>query len=532
MQVNSLSLTAALALLLPVVAAAGQSTTFTDGKPGASQLGQLNLLTTAGDNRGTVPSATTLFDPSAVAVDPSSGKVFVADTGNNRVLRFSSTTALANGAAAESVLGQANFITTAGTVSQSRFNDPRSICCDENGRLWVLDGNRILRFDGASNLANGANANGVLGQPNYTSTAVNNGQNGIGDPAAISVSVTGALWVSSPGLSRVTRFANAAAKVDGASADSVLGQVNFATSAAATTRAGLTGPTGLTLDLAGNLYLADTGNHRVLVFKDADTGANGRNADIVLGQLVDTSADIGFGTFGMNDPVSVTINPLGMLMVGDRGNDRVLLFKNAANKGDGGAADGVLGQSDLETPTVLSVDRLFDTVAGLWADGENRLWVADPGYARVMRFETDSFQPDAKIGSKPTSLRGNAIYNTTGAGQRATIMISGKKTAKAYLALENDGDVIDDLTLSGPAGSRMIRLTYLQTGGGNVTAPVRTGSLTLEEVDPGQSIAFQLIAKGEPKFKLRKSKYKARMSAASASDGERDSLECLVEKRP
>ena len=516
----------------PVPTRGGQSTEFSDGKAAASQLGQVDLLTAGGNNRGGVASAVTLNDPVAVAVDPTTGKVFVADRENNRVLRYGAVSALANGAAAEAVLGQANFTTTAGTVSRSRFLDPRSVCCDEEGRLWVLDGNRVLRFDSASTLANGANANGVLGQANFTSTAANPGQNGLGDPAGIFVSVAGALWVSSPGLNRVTRFANAAAKADGANADTVLGQIDFVETTAATTRSGLSAPSGLAVDLAGNLYVADTGNNRVLVFKDADTGANGRAADIVLGQLVDTSDDAGLGAFGMTAPVGVTVSTLGTLFVSDRGNERVLLFKNAANKGDGGAAEGVLGQGDLGAPVPGTLDRSFNNVAGLWADGENRLWAADSGLARVVRFETDRFQPDARIGSKATSLKGDGIYNQTASGQKVRINFSGSKKARAFLAIENDGDTTDEIGFTGPAGNRFIRLTYLQGAGTNVTAQVIAGTHRIEDLAAGQGVSLQVQARGERKFRERAARFKAKFYVRSITDGETDRVDCTFGKRP
>jgi NHL repeat len=49
-------------------------------------------------------------NPSGVAVDPATGKVFVVDTGNNRVLRFASASALVTGISAEGVLGHAPAI--------------------------------------------------------------------------------------------------------------------------------------------------------------------------------------------------------------------------------------------------------------------------------------------------------------------------------------------------------------------------------------------------------------------------------------
>ena len=283
------SLTAAVTFATALPAGGAQSTQFSSGKAAASQLGQSSLASKEGDNRGGVASATTLSDPSSVAVDPTTGTVFVADLGNNRVLRFDSTAALTNGAAAKAVLGQPNFTITAATVSQSRFSKVRSICCDDAGRLWVLDDRRVLRFDAASTLANGANADGVLGQANFTTMVENTGQSGLGAPDSLFLSVTGSLWVSSPDLNRVSRFASAATKSNGANADNVLGQIDFVTFGAATTQGGLRSPHGLAVDLAGNLYVADSGNHRVLVFRNADLGANGRDATTVLGQSSPTT---------------------------------------------------------------------------------------------------------------------------------------------------------------------------------------------------------------------------------------------------
>jgi hypothetical protein len=234
----------------------------------------------------------------------------------------------------------------------------------------------------------------------------------------------------------------------------------------------------------------------------------------------------------MNAPVGLTVNSLGTLFVGDQGNDRVLLFKNAANMGDGGAAEGVLGQGDLEVPVPLGIDRSFSNVAGLWAEAENRLWAADSGFARVVRFETDSFQPDARIGSKATVLKGDGIYNQTGAGQKATVTISGTKKARAYLLVENDGDSTDDLGLSGPGGNRFIRLTYLQGAGVNVTAGVVAGTHRIDDLEAGQGVSLQVQARGERKFKDRAAKLKAKFYVRSIIDDETDRVDCAFGKRP
>jgi DNA-binding beta-propeller fold protein YncE len=522
---------ACLAVLTATVLDAGQIDTFSNGKPASSVLGQASLGVTAGNNRGGVPAANTLWAPASVAVDPVTGKVFVADTGNNRVLRYASTAALANGAAAEAVLGQPNLATTAAAISRSRMSDPVSVCCDLDGRLWVLDGNRVLRFDNAANAGTGANADGVLGQPDFTSSTAGDAANRLGTaPSSIFVGVTGSLWVASADLNRISRFGNAASKANGANADAVLGQPDFATFTAATTRSGLTGPGGIAVDLAGNLFVADTGNHRVLIFADADTLANGSPADIVLGQLLDTDSTVGSGPFGMNTPASVAVNDLGTLFVSDQGNDRVLLFLNAAAKGDGGTADGVLGQADLDTQGMAALDRGFLTVQGLWADGNRRLWAADPGRARVLRFDSDRFQPDALIGGTPAKLTGNNLYNRSGADQSHTLETEGPKIGRAHVRLQNDGDVPDGQKISASGGNRLVQVNYFKTPGGNVTASAVAGRLSLPGVAAGAATSLQIRAGGTKDSRDRRIKLKTRLLVESTTDGSADRVNCEVIK--
>ena len=50
-----------------------------------------------------------------------------------------------------------------------------------------LDNRRVLRFDSAAFKSNGANADGVLGQPDFTSTLFNTAQNGMTGPSGVAV---------------------------------------------------------------------------------------------------------------------------------------------------------------------------------------------------------------------------------------------------------------------------------------------------------------------------------------------------------
>lgn len=149
----------ALALIGPALAI------MTNGMAASLVLGQPDFTTNT-----TATSAEGMRGPFGLAVDPTTGKVFVTDTFNSRVLRFASVAALSNGAAAEGVLGQPDVTSSSGAAGASGLSFPHSLTVDSAGRLWVADtGNsRVLRFDNAARKPNGAPADGVLGQPDFS----------------------------------------------------------------------------------------------------------------------------------------------------------------------------------------------------------------------------------------------------------------------------------------------------------------------------------------------------------------------------
>ena len=68
------------------------------------------------------------------------------------------------------MLGQPNFTSKTAHTTQNGMNGPTSLAMDNaSGRLYVSEwpNNRILVFNSADSLANGANASDVLGQKNF-----------------------------------------------------------------------------------------------------------------------------------------------------------------------------------------------------------------------------------------------------------------------------------------------------------------------------------------------------------------------------
>jgi sugar lactone lactonase YvrE len=395
--------------------------------PADGVLGQSNFT-----NNLPATNASGFSFPQGVAVD-NAGRLWVADVDSNRVLRFDNAAGKANGASADGVLGQTNFSGGASATTNSGLNSPNDIEVDSAGRLWVTDAsnNRVLRFDNAASKANGAAADGVLGQPDFTSNTPTSNVNTMFRPAGLAIDSAGRLWVADNIPSRVLRFDNAATKPNGGNADGVLGQNAFTGNIAATAVDRMTLPTGVVIDSTGTLWVADTANHRVLRFDNAASKANGAPADGVLGQANFTSATPATTANGMRTPSGLAVDSAGRLWVTDSENNRVLRFDNAASKANGASADGVLGQPDFTSNTIALTANGMNEPSSLAVDSAGRLWVSDRVHNRVLRFDNAASKAN---GAAADGVLGQANFTS----QLSTSTASGLSSPTG-LAVDSDG---------------------------------------------------------------------------------------------
>ena len=203
---------------------------------------------------------------------------------------------------------------------------------DLDGRLWVADhyNHRVLRFEAAASKDNGANADGVLGQADFTHNTPSTTQNGMSGTASLYLDPQGRLWVADFLNHRVLRFENAASKPNGADADGVLGQPNFTNNTYACAQNRVYLPRGVSGDPDGRLYVADGSNNRVLVFENAAALPNGANASSLLGQFNFNQCTIntgGVSAASFTTPGQLFFDPAAsVLWVPDWYNNRVLMF--------------------------------------------------------------------------------------------------------------------------------------------------------------------------------------------------------------
>jgi uncharacterized protein (TIGR03437 family) len=211
--------------------------------------------------------------------------------------------------------GRAGFSRDGTPVAETQLNGPRGIAIGPGDRIYIADtGNHVIR---------------TIERDGTIKTFAGNGTPGFG------------------------------------------GDAGFASNAVFNT------PTGLAISPEGDLYIADTGNHRVRVI---DAQANVRT--IAGAGVSGYSGDGGLAVLArLNTPVSVALDNIGRVYIADRNNNRIRQWdpatKNIVTVGGNGLplfnGDGVGTQSAFNVPMGVAVD------------SEQRIWVADSGNHRIRR---------------------------------------------------------------------------------------------------------------------------------------------------
>ncbi len=255
----------------------------------------------------------------------------------------------------------------------------------------------------------------VLGQPNFTTSDPGLAQNLLRLPTAVASNGT-ILAVADTENNRILIW-NSIPGVNGAPADIVLGQEGFTAiqQANVVTASSMRGPQGVWIR-DNRLYVADTQNHRVLIWRTIPT-KNNQPADIVLGQANFTTApqpDLTKLTTAakannMLNPVSV-MSDGQRLIVTDLGFQRVLIWNTIPDTTQA-PADVVVGEPDMESTTEGGNDatKLCQPTGNKDANGNDiyptrcagtlsfpryalsdgqRLFIADGGNDRVLVFNS------------------------------------------------------------------------------------------------------------------------------------------------
>jgi predicted membrane-bound mannosyltransferase/sugar lactone lactonase YvrE len=277
--------------------------------------------------------------PRAVAVD-SESRIYVADSGNNRVQVFNS-----DGTFLRQWGSTCKLDTGEGCQGDGRgqFNEPWGIAADGDGNVYVSDtwNHRIQKFDSQGNFitmwGQFGSTGGELGQPSI-----------FYGPRALAVGQDGNLYVMDTGNKRIQAFTPGGDYVAQYGGSGVVeGRFDE--------------PVGLAQDKSGNWYVADTWNRRIQKF---DSGFNYLSQWAVDGWTTQSV---------VNKPGLSVDSERGLVLAVDPENYRVLAFKT---DGTFYATFGQYGNDAMS----------FMLPTGIAVGSDGKMYVADGDGHRIMIF--------------------------------------------------------------------------------------------------------------------------------------------------
>ena len=296
----------------------------TNGTAADVLVGQSSFTSNSG-----VTNASTVSSLNGGVFSANGRKVLLADSPRNRVLLWN-TVPTTNGAAADVVLGQTDFVSSTAGTTASTMRNPRGAVVSPDGRLIVTDAqnNRVLIWNSVPK-TNGVAADVVIGQTDFVSNTSGRSATQMNTPWGVDVSPDGKLLVVDERNNRVLVY-NQIPTTNGAAADVVIGQPNFTAGGTAVTATGSNNPLGVDVYADGKLAIAEFGNDRVLIYNQIPT-TNGAAADVVLGQANFTSSGPAITASRMDEPYRGAFDLNGRLFVAGRNMNRVMVFGNLPN---------------------------------------------------------------------------------------------------------------------------------------------------------------------------------------------------------
>jgi len=340
------------------------------------------------------------------------------------------------------VIGQKNMGSGAGGTNATSLKVPYGIAFDSSGDLWVADArnNRVLEFPAP--LTTGESASVVIGQTNLTSTAKGSGASGLSLPTGVAFDKTGDLWVADTFNGRVLEFRpGPSGLVDGESASIVIGQPNFTSRGAIANSTRVGDPFALAFDSAGNLWVSDTGNNRVLEYSASGGFTDGEPASLVIGQQNFTSNAAGTTQTGLGSgpslygPYGIAFDPSGNLWVADTFNSRVLEYDRGAGFTNGEAASSVIGQTSFTSNASATTASGLYWPSEIAFDSSGDLWITDGANARVLEYANEN---GFTTGEPASLVIGQVNYTTA---QIPTPATAGSLNGPYGIAFDQFGNV-------------------------------------------------------------------------------------------
>lgn len=309
-----------------------------------------------------------LNSPVGLAMDGAQ-TLYIADELNHRIRQVVASSQIINTVVGN---GTAGYSGDGGVGTAAELNSPLGVTVDAAGNFYIADSvNDVIRkvtsTDQISTVAGNQSLGG--GFSGDTGAPLNATLNG---PSAVALDSAGNLYIADTANNRIRKVSFGT----GTNAGTITtfagsGGTSFSGDGLPAVDASLNAPRGLAFDAAGNLYIADSGNHAIRMVSAktlrmstvAGTGSLGYNGD----NIAATSAQL-------NYPLGIAFDSAGNLYIADSQNFRIRKVVNGIMTTIGGT-----GQPGYGGDGLYSTQSIFNFPSSVLVDPSGKVYVGDSG---------------------------------------------------------------------------------------------------------------------------------------------------------
>lgn len=354
------------------------------------------------------------------------------------------------------------------TIVSTGLNYPTGLAIKSDGTLYIADNqNHVIKMrDVSGNVTIYAGSTqGFVNSINPLSARFNN-------PYGLELDTLGNLYVADRGNNMIRRI------TPGGVVTTVAGQLTPGFTNGLTTAANFNSPSGLAVDSAFNIYVADTNNNVIRIID-----SNGNVATYAGSQFTGSTDGIGVAARFFN-PIDVALDPTGtILYVADTKNNLIRKITSGANVVTfagilaGGHQDGVGLNSSFNMPYSLIVDSFGNVF--LADNGNNCIREITPGGNVVTVAGNITLAPDPynrgsanSLGAATVAAAGSSFYRPSG--------ICIDSTGNLYIADSNNQLIRKGLPTGSPANLALMaqKGDVGPTGPQGLIGPLGTQGLT------------------------------------------------------
>jgi sugar lactone lactonase YvrE len=389
--------------------------------------------------------------PYGVAAD-TAGNLFIADVGNSRIRRVDAATGIIMTVAG---IGGSGYSGDGGPATSAAFFVVHGVAVDAAGNLFIADSGNdcIRRVDAITGIITTVAGNG---SPGFSGDAGPATSAALNLPYGVAVDASGNLFVAEYENHRIRRIDGVTGIITTVAGDGTLGNGGPAVNAA------LALPRGVSVDVSGNLFVADFNNYRI---RRVNT-TTGTITDVAtswsqpLAVAVDASGNIFFSDFGrirrvdaitatittvagnllpgfsgdggpatsaeLNYPQGLAVDPAGNLFIADSGNERLRRVDAATGIIMTVAGNGTHGYSGDGGPATSAT---FDGPYGVAVDAAGNLFISDWWNSCIRRVDA--------ITGIITTVAGNGFPGFSGDGGLAASAVLSLPQGVAFDAFGN-----------------------------------------------------------------------------------------------